>query len=198
MAGDEPRTAFDPASRKSSNPAEESGSPPPSGKRQIGESRGEAAWLRPHQVREWFAHNDDRTIDIMMSTLMTRKLRSMGMAQSSAGSFRSLQRSTWCSAWMRAFLRARETRLRSERDQMLHRWSGLILPQFVHKNFGEPLGPRNSWAKLLLLNDCAAFLRLCVGDTRETCCPDGGSPIILNGAVRSFAQHFRRHLCGEK
>jgi hypothetical protein len=44
MPVDEPRTAFDPASRRPSNPAEESGSPPPSGKRQIGESRGEAAW----------------------------------------------------------------------------------------------------------------------------------------------------------
>jgi hypothetical protein len=74
VAGDEPRTAFDAASRRSSNPAEESGSPPPSGKRQIGESRGEVAWLRPHPVKEWFAHNDDRATDIMMSTLMTRKL----------------------------------------------------------------------------------------------------------------------------
>jgi hypothetical protein len=38
MPGDEPRTACDPAFRKPSNPAEESGSPRPSGKRQIGES----------------------------------------------------------------------------------------------------------------------------------------------------------------
>ena len=69
MAGDEPRTVFDPAYRKPSNPAEESGSPPPSGKSQIGESRGEAAWQHRHQWREWFAHIDDRFEDIMMSSL---------------------------------------------------------------------------------------------------------------------------------
>jgi hypothetical protein len=68
MAGDEPRTAFDLAFRRPSNPAEESGSPSPSGKRQIGESRGEAAWQHPHQVKEWFAHIDDRREDIMMSS----------------------------------------------------------------------------------------------------------------------------------
>jgi len=72
MPLDEPRTAFDPASRRPSNPAEESGSPPPSGKRQIGESRGEAAWQHLHQVKEWFAHIDDRKVDIMMSSLITR------------------------------------------------------------------------------------------------------------------------------
>jgi hypothetical protein len=75
MPLDEPRTAFDPASRRPSNPAEESGSPPPSGKRQIGESRGEAAWQHPHQVKEWFAHIDDRKVDIMMSSLITRVTR---------------------------------------------------------------------------------------------------------------------------
>jgi hypothetical protein len=69
MPLDEPRTAFDPASWSPSNPAEESGSPPPSGKRQIGESRGEAAWRHLHQVKEWFAHIDDRKVDIMMSRL---------------------------------------------------------------------------------------------------------------------------------
>jgi hypothetical protein len=72
MPVDEPRTAFDPASRRPSNPAEESGSPPPSGKRQIGESRGEAAWRHPHQGKELFAHIDDRQGGIMMSMLMTR------------------------------------------------------------------------------------------------------------------------------
>ena len=71
----EPRTAFDPACRRPSNPAEESGSPLPSGKRQIGESRGEAAWRHPHQVKEWFAHIDDRKVDIMMSSLITRVTR---------------------------------------------------------------------------------------------------------------------------
>jgi hypothetical protein len=70
MAGDEPRTAFDPAFRRPSSPAEESGSPQPSAKSQIGESRGEAALQHPHQVKEWFAHLDDRREDIMMSTLM--------------------------------------------------------------------------------------------------------------------------------
>jgi hypothetical protein len=60
MAEDEPRTAFDPAFRKPSNPAEESGLPSPLGKRQIGESRSEAAWQHPHQVKGWFAHIDDR------------------------------------------------------------------------------------------------------------------------------------------
>jgi hypothetical protein len=74
MPLDEPRTAFDPASGRPSNPAEESGSPPPSGKRQIGESRGEAAWQHPHQVKEWFAHIDEREVDIMMSSLITRVL----------------------------------------------------------------------------------------------------------------------------
>jgi len=72
MPVDEPRTAFAPASRRPSNPAEESGSPPPSGKRQIGGSRGEAAWQHPHQVKGWFAHIDDRWEGIMMSRLMTR------------------------------------------------------------------------------------------------------------------------------
>jgi hypothetical protein len=69
---DEPRTAFDPASRSPSNPAVESGSPPPSGKRQIGESRGEATWRHPRQVKEWFAHTDDRKADIMMSSSIIR------------------------------------------------------------------------------------------------------------------------------
>jgi hypothetical protein len=72
---DEPRTAFDPASRTPSNPAEESGSLPPSGKRQIGESRGEAAWRHPRQVKEWFAHIDDRKVDIVMSRSITRVTR---------------------------------------------------------------------------------------------------------------------------
>ncbi len=75
MPLDEPRTAFDPASRRPSNPAEESGSPPPSGKLQIGESRGGAAWRHLHQVKEWFAHIDDRKADIMMSSLITRVTR---------------------------------------------------------------------------------------------------------------------------
>jgi len=75
MPVDEPRTAFAPASRRPSNPAEESGSPPPSGKRQIGGSRGEAAWQHPHQVKGWFAHTDDRREGIMMSRLMTRLTR---------------------------------------------------------------------------------------------------------------------------
>jgi hypothetical protein len=69
MPVDEPRTAFDTASRRPSNPAEESGSLPPSGKRQIGGSRGEAVWLHPHRVREWFAKIDDRNLDIMMSRI---------------------------------------------------------------------------------------------------------------------------------
>jgi hypothetical protein len=72
MAGDEPRTAFDPAFfRKPSDPAEESGSPPPLGKRPIGASRPEAAWQHRHQGKEWFAHIDDRKEDIMMSSLAT-------------------------------------------------------------------------------------------------------------------------------
>jgi len=72
MAGDEPRIAFDPAFQRPSNPAEGSGSPPPSGKCQIGVSRGEAAWQHPHPVKEWFAHIDDRREDIMMSSLRCR------------------------------------------------------------------------------------------------------------------------------
>jgi len=75
MPVDEPRTAFDPASRRPSNPAEESGSPPPSGKRLIGGSRGEAAWQHPHQVKGWFAHIDDRREGIMMARLVTRVTR---------------------------------------------------------------------------------------------------------------------------
>ena len=75
MPVDEPRTAFDPASRRPSNPTGESGSPPPSGKRPIGEVRGEAAWRHPRQVKELFAHTDDRKVDIMMSSLFARVAR---------------------------------------------------------------------------------------------------------------------------
>jgi hypothetical protein len=82
MAGDEPRTAFDPAFRRPLNPGEESGSLPPLGKCQIGGSRGEAAWQHPHQVKEWFAHIDDRREDIMMSSLRFPVKASLEMSPS--------------------------------------------------------------------------------------------------------------------
>jgi hypothetical protein len=68
MAGGERRTAFVLASRTPSGPGGESDSRPPSAKRRTDGARGAAAWRHRHQEREWFAHIDDRILDIMMST----------------------------------------------------------------------------------------------------------------------------------
>ena len=71
MAGGEPRTAFVLASRTPSGPGGESDSRPPSAKRRTDGARGAAAWRHRHQEREWFAHIDDRIVDIMMSRAQT-------------------------------------------------------------------------------------------------------------------------------
>ena len=71
MAEGELRTAFVLASRTPSGPGGESDSRPPSARRRTDGARGAAAWRHRHQEREWFAHIDDRILDIMMSRAQT-------------------------------------------------------------------------------------------------------------------------------